>query len=216
MQRLIGGVPWSFSEGKPSSNEKPVVLVSLFKTWLICEDKSTIKSLKEKDMDIYEVIKKRRSVRSYKPDPVKEEKIHRLLEAARLAPSAANRQPLCFVVVKDENTRLQLKKAYDEKWFYTAPLIICACYIPEKAWKRGDGKNYADIDAVIAMDHLIMAATAEGLATCWIAAFKPQFVKSILNLPAGIEPVAMTPVGYPREMPEPTYRKPMEEMVTFI
>ena len=169
-----------------------------------------------KDMDMYEVIKNRRSVRSYKPDPVEKEKIHRMLEAARLAPSAANRQPVCFVVVQDEKTRLQLKKAYDEKWFYTAPLIICACYIPDKAWKRGDGKNYADIDATIAMDHLILAAAAEGLATCWIAAFKPPFVKSILNLPPNVEPIAMTPVGYPLVTPEPTYRKPLEDMVTFI
>jgi len=167
-------------------------------------------------MDIYEIIKKRRSVRSYKPDPVEEEKIQRLLDIARSAPSAANRQPVCFVAVKNEKIRLQLKKAYDEKWFYTAPLIICACYIPEKAWKRSDGKNYADIDAAIAMDHLILAATAEGLATCWVAAFKTSFVKTILNLPPGIEPIAMTPVGYPLEIPEPTYRKPQEEMVTFL
>ena len=167
-------------------------------------------------MNIYYIMKQRRSIRSYKPDPVEEEKLTRILEAARLAPSAANRQPICFVVIKDEKTKQQLKKAYDEKWFYTAPVIICACSIPEKAWKRGDGKNYADIDATIAMDHLILAATEEGLATCWIAAFKVPIIKSILSLPPGMEPVAITPVGYPLDIPESTYRKPLEEMFKII
>lgn len=167
-------------------------------------------------MDIYEIIKKRQSIRSYKPEPVEEEKISRILEAARSAPSAANRQPVYFVVIKNEKTKQLLKKAYDEKWFYTAPIIICACSIPEKAWKRSDGKNYADIDVSIAMDHLILAATAEGLATCWVAAFKVSLVKSILNLPAEMEPLAMSPIGYPLDTSKPTYRKPLEEIVTII
>lgn len=106
--------------------------------------------------------------------------------------------------------------AYQEEWFYTAPVIICVCSIPERAWKRSDGKNYADIDATIVMDHLILAATAEGLGTCWIAAFKAPLLKSILNLPAGVEPIAITPLGYPLNTPEPTYRKPLEEMIKYI
>ena len=167
-------------------------------------------------MNIYELVKKRRSIRSYKPEPVEEEKLSQILEAARSAPSAANRQPIYFIIIKDEKTKLQLKKAYNEEWFYTAPVIICACSIPEKAWKRGDGKNYADIDAAIAMDHLILAATEEGLATCWIAAFKVPIIKFILDLPPGMEPVAITPVGYLLDVPEPTYRKPLEEMVKII
>ena len=167
-------------------------------------------------MDIYEIMKKRRSVRSYKSEPVEEEKLKRILEAALAAPSAANRQPIYFVVIKDEEIKYQFKNAYKAPWFYTAPIIICACSIPEKGWKRNDGKNYADIDATIAMDHLILAATSEGLATCWVAAFKVSVVKSILNLPLGIEPVALTPLGYPLDIPEPTYRKPMEELVQTI
>ncbi|MDN3515315.1 MAG: nitroreductase family protein [Candidatus Brocadia sp.] len=167
-------------------------------------------------MDIYEIIKKRRSVRSYKSEPIEEEKLNRIMGAALSAPSAANRQPIYLVVIKDEKIKRQLKNAYNGEWFYTAPIIICACSIPEKAWKRSDGKNYADIDATIAMDHLILAATAEGLATCWIAAFKAPLIKSILNLPPGIEPVALTPVGYPLNIPEPTYRKPAEEIVQTI
>ncbi len=167
-------------------------------------------------MNIYETIKKRQSIRSYKLEPIEEEKLHRILEAVRSAPSAANRQPIYFVVIKDEKTKQQLKMAYNEKWFYTAPIIICACSTPEKAWKRSDGKNYADIDTAIAMDHLILAATDEGLATCWIAAFKAHLVKSILNLPPEIEPIAMTPIGYPLDTPKPTYRKPLEEILKII
>ncbi len=167
-------------------------------------------------MDIYETMKHRRSIRSYRMEPVEEEKLNRILEAARLAPSAANRQPIYFVVIKDEKIKQQLKKAYNEEWFYTAPIIICACSLPEKAWKRSDGKNYADIDAAIAMDHLILAATAEGLATCWIAAFKVPLVKSILQLSPEIEPVAMSPVGYSLNVTEQTHRKPLEEIVKII
>ncbi|TLD41097.1 MAG: Nitroreductase family protein [Candidatus Jettenia ecosi] len=167
-------------------------------------------------MDIYEIMKKRRSIRSYKPEPVEEEKMHRILETVRFAPSAANRQPVFCVVIKDEKIKQQLKMAYQEEWFYTAPVIICVCSVPEKSWKRSDGKNYADVDATIVMDHLILAATAEGLGTCWIAAFKAPLLKSILNLPAGVEPIAITPLGYPLNTPEPTYRKPLEEMIKCI
>ena len=167
-------------------------------------------------MNFYEVIKKRCSIRSYKPNPVEEEKLNRILEAARMAPSAANRQPICFVIIKDEKTKQQLKRVYDEKWFYTAPIIVCVCSIPEKAWIRSDGRNYADIDAAIAMDHLILAATDEGLATCWVAAFKVSILKSLLKLPPGMEPIAMTPIGYPQDIPEPTYRKPIEDIVKNI
>ena len=167
-------------------------------------------------MNIYNIMKERRSVRSYKKESVPEEKLERILEAARNAPSAANRQPVCFFVIKDEKVKKQLKEAYNEEWFSTAPVIIGVCSIPEVAWKRGDGKNYADIDAAIAMDHLILAATEEGLATCWVAAFKVSVVKSVLHLPPGIEPVALTPLGYPEIMPEPTHRKSLKELVKYI
>jgi len=167
-------------------------------------------------MNFYDIISGRRSVRSYKKEPVEDDKVNRILEAARLAPSAANMQPVCFVVIRDENKKLQLKEAYNEEWFYTAPVIICVCSNSKTAWKRGDGKNYADIDAAIAMDHLILAATIEGLGTCWVAAFKVYVVRSVLNLPPELEPVAMTPVGYPLDIPEPTYRKSFKEIVKFI
>lgn len=88
--------------------------------------------------------------------------------------------------------------------------------MPDKAWKRGDGKTYVDVDVTIAMDHLILAATAEGLGTCWIAAFKPKVIKEVLNIPNNIEPLVLTPLGYPEVIPEPTYRKPLEEIIREI
>jgi len=167
-------------------------------------------------MNFYDVIKTRRSVRGYKPDPVDDRVVDRILDAALRAPSAANRQPWHFVVVRDEAVRLKLKEAYSQNWFWSAPVIVCACGIPKKAWKRSDGKNYVDIDVTIAMEHLILAATAEGLGTCWIGAFQPDVVKEALDLPDGAEPLAMTPLGYPADEPKPTERKPRKETVRFI
>ncbi len=167
-------------------------------------------------MDFYETIKIRRSIRAYKKDPVEEDKLGRIINAARLAPTAANRQPFSLIVVKNEQVKYKLKNAYSQEWFYTAPVIICACASSENAWKRNDGKGYVDVDVAIAMDHLILAAAAEGLGTCWIAAFKPEVVKEALNIPDSLEPLILTPIGYPEIIPEPTFRKPLEELVREI
>ncbi len=167
-------------------------------------------------MDLYEVIRTRRSIRAYKRNSVEEDKLQRILDAAKLAPSAANRQPVHFIVVKNEEVKQKLKGAYSQRWFFTAPIIICACAITDKAWKRNDGKEYVDVDVTIAMDHLILAAFAEGLGTCWIAAFKPDVVKEALNIPDNMEPLILTPLGYPETIPEPTYRKPLSEIVREI
>ena len=167
-------------------------------------------------MEFYEVISKRRSIRAYKKDTVEDSKLSRILNAARLAPTAANRQPYSLIVVKDEETKQKLKDAYSQEWVFTAPVIVCACALPDDAWKRNDGKGYVDVDVAIAMDHLILAASAEGLGTCWIAAFKPEVVREVLNIPDNMEPLVLTPLGYPETIPEPTFRKPLEEMVREI
>jgi nitroreductase len=166
-------------------------------------------------MDFYEVVEKRRSVRGYRKDPVEEDKLQRVLNAARLAPSAANRQPWRFFVVRDAALRAKLLEAYSQKWFVEAPVIICACARPSEAWERGDGKSYADVDVTIAMDHLVLAATAEGLGTCWIGAFKPDRLRSVLGLPPDLEPVALTPLGYPAGAAKPTRRKALDEIVEY-
>lgn len=167
-------------------------------------------------MDFYETVESRRSVRAYRADPVEEDKLERILEAARLAPSAANRQPVHFYVVTDAALRERLREAYSQDWFVQAPVIICACHRESEAWCRSDGKSYADVDLTIAMEHLILAATAEGLGTCWIGAFKPAPLRKILGIPPELEPVAMTPLGYPDEEPSPRPRKALDEIVEFL
>ena len=168
-------------------------------------------------MEFYDVIRARRSVRAYKADPVPQDKLDRILDAVRLAPTAANRQPFTFFVIRDKATRAALKAAYGQPWFYEAPVIICACAEPGVAWKRSDGRNYADVDTTIAMDHLILAATAEGLGTCWIGAFNPEAVRKVLNLPNTLEPIAMTPLGFPTEaMGRPKDRKAISQFVRHL
>ncbi len=166
-------------------------------------------------MDFYETIKRRRSVRAYRANPVEDEKLERALEAARIAPSAANRQPWHFYVIRDEPTRKALLEAYSQQWLADAPVVICACARPAEAWHRSDGKSYADVDVSIAMDHLVLAAAAEGLGTCWIGAFKPDELRQALDIPPELEPVAMTPLGYPDEEPSPRPRKPLSEIVEY-
>jgi nitroreductase len=167
-------------------------------------------------MNLYDAIMTRRSVRSYKPDPIDDEAVERILAAARRAPSAGNRQPVFFYVIKDKDTRRGLLNAYNQEWLATAPVAVVACAEPDDAWKRSDGKCYSDVDVSIAMDHLVLAATAEGLGTCWIGAFKPDVVRALLDIPEHLEPVAMTPIGVPGTEPDGlTPRKPIEEIVEY-
>lgn len=163
--------------------------------------------------DFYALVGARRSIRKYKQDPVEEEKVTRILEAAQIAPSAGNRQPWYFIVIRDETIKSRLKEVYDQEWFYTAPVIICACGAASISWIRKDGKDYRDVDVAIAFEHLVLAATAEGLGTCWIGAFEPEGVKRILGIPEGVEPVALTPLGYPDEAPAAKPRKSAKETV---
>ncbi|MDD2554069.1 MAG: nitroreductase family protein [Desulfotomaculaceae bacterium] len=162
-----------------------------------------------------ELIQKRYSVRSYKPDMVEEDKLAQVLEAACLAPTACNRQPFQFIVIWTAGRKEDLKRIYSRSFFTEAPLVICACAVPGQAWSRMDGVNYSVVDATIAMDHLILAATELGLGTCWIAAFDPDAAREILKLPQGVEPVAFTPLGYPADTPGVKNRKPLSGIIRY-
>jgi nitroreductase len=166
-------------------------------------------------MEFAELIKSRYSVRAYRPDPIEEEKLQGVLQAARLAPTAANRQAIQFVVVRTKGREEELRRIYDRDWFAIAPIVICACGIPAENWVRNDGKNYNDVDVAIAMDHLILAAADAGLGTCWIGAFDPEATKEILGLPEGVEPIAFTPLGYPAVEPGRKKRKDLSELVRY-
>jgi nitroreductase len=166
-------------------------------------------------MEFAELIESRYSVRAYRPDPVEEEKLEGVLQAARLAPTAANRQAIQFVVVRTKGREEELRRIYDRDWFAVAPIVICACGIPAENWVRNDGKNYNDVDVAIAMDHLILAAADAGLGTCWIGAFDPEATKELLGLPEGVEPIAFTPLGYPAVEAGRKKRKDLSELVRY-
>jgi len=166
-------------------------------------------------MEFFTLIDQRYSVRAFKPDEVEAEKLQRVLLAARLAPTAANRQPFQIIVIHTKDRQQELLRIYQRSWFVQAPLVLCICATPEKGWLRRDGKNYCDVDATIAMDHLILAAADMGLGTCWIAAFDPEAARAILGLPKEIEPVAFTPLGYAADEPKPKKRLALEQLVRY-
>ena len=166
-------------------------------------------------MDFSELINTRYSVRTYTPDAVEEDKLQRLLEAARLAPTAANRQPFQLIVIHTAGREEELRRIYRKDWFVQAPLVIGICGIPAEAWVRRDGKSYMDVDVAIVMDHLILAAADLGLGTCWVGAFDPSAAREILALPDDVEPIAFTPLGYPADQPRPKKRKTLSELVRY-
>ncbi len=166
-------------------------------------------------MDFSELINTRYSVRAYTPDAVEEDKLQRLLEAARLAPTAANRQPFQLIVIHTAGREEELKRIYRKDWFVQAPLVIGVCGTPAEAWVRRDGKSYMDVDVAIVMDHLILAAADLGLGTCWVGAFDPSAAREILALPDDVEPIAFTPLGYPADQPRPKKRKTLSELVRY-
>ncbi|MBS7622600.1 nitroreductase family protein [Candidatus Bathyarchaeota archaeon] len=173
-------------------------------------------------MDVFEAIRARRSVRRYKPRPVEREKLERILEAGRLAPSAANRQPWHFVVVTDPSVRDELVMAHERDQFFRstgdllrAPVVIVACADRKRAWVRRDGEEYWKVDVAIAMQNMVLCATEEGLGTCWIGAFSPEATRKILGIPDDIRIVAITPLGYPDESPATSDRRTMQEIVHY-
>ena len=164
-------------------------------------------------MNFLELASKRSSIRGYTAGDIDDSALKQILEAGRVAPSAANQQPCHFIVVRDPQQKQALKDAYAKEWFWNAPAIIVVCIEPHKAWTRMDGKNYATVDGAIAMDHMTLCATDLGLGSCWVGAFDSAKVKKILGLPEGIEPLAMTPLGKPAAEPRPKKRKTMDEML---
>jgi len=167
-------------------------------------------------MEFQELIKQRYSVRAYKPDDVPSNIIDKVLEAARLAPTAANRQSFRLFVIKTAHFKDKLKKIYHREWFIQAPYVIGICANLEGNWVRRDGRNYADVDSAIVMDHVILSATDLGLGTCWIGAFDPDAARKFLDLPQGMEPIAFTPIGYPADNPGIKKRKSVDELVRYI
>ena len=167
-------------------------------------------------MDFSKLIAERYSVRAYRSDTVEDEKLQSVLEAARLAPTAAYRQPFQLIVLHTAGREEEIGKIYRRQWFAQAPLLIAVCAISSLAWVReSDRFNARLIDAAIVADHLILAAANLGLGTCWVAAFNVEAARNILQLPEEAEPVIFTPLGYPADQPGPKTRKPLTDLVRY-
>ena len=166
-------------------------------------------------MDVFEAITRRASIRTYRPDPVPQPKLENVLAAMREAPSACNFQPYRFVVVTDEEVRAQLALACRAQHFVArAPVVIVGCGVPDDAYKRMGGHgNSVDVDVAIAMDHMTLAAAAEGLGTCWIGAFDEPQVRRILQIPDSVRVIALSPLGFPAAPGKPHRRKPLDDLI---
>jgi nitroreductase len=159
-------------------------------------------------MSVFETIRDRRSIRTYKGERIPKDKLDKLLETARLAPSAANRQVWKFIVVEDEQIKNQLVTACNNQAFVgTASQVIAGIGDPAQKWHQ--------VDLAIALEHIVLEAVELELGTCWIGAFNEDEVKKILKIPQDKKVVALLTVGVPAESPAARPRKALEEIVAY-
>ncbi len=168
-------------------------------------------------MDVFEAIKNRKSIRAFEKEPVTEQQIEQLIDAAKCAPSAGNIQPWEFVVVKDHHIKQQLSvAALNQSFIHEAPIVIVAC-ANEARSSQGYGNRGANLyciqDTAAAIQNILLAAHAMGLGACWVGAFREESVRKVLETPSHVRPVAIIPVGYPAEEPAPRRRRSTNEIV---
>ena len=167
-------------------------------------------------MDFYDVIKKRRSIRSYKSDPVPEESIQRIAEAVYFAPSACNMKPWKIKLVTDPELRAQIAANYTQPWLAEAPAIAVIIGNNKQCWQRFEGNPAVDIDVGIAMEHLVLAATAEGLATCWICAYEIKKMNAVLKVTDPWNVLAISPMGFANATPKDVPHKDINKIFEVI
>jgi len=168
-------------------------------------------------MDVFKAIKNRRSIRAFTEDQVSDSEVEKLIEAARFAPSAGNIQPWEFIVVLDQETKKGLREAaLDQAFIEEAPVVIVVC---ANVWRSGQGYGsrginlYSLQDTAAATENMLLAATALGLATCWVGAFREEQVKDMLKIPDGVRPIAIVPIGHAAEKPTPRSRRPSASII---
>lgn len=172
-------------------------------------------------MTLYNLIKKRKSIREYDPyKPIPEDVLIRILDAGRCAPSASNRQPWKILAIRDEILRERVVGCYKGAWLKTAPVILVVIGYRDQAWiRRQDGHSSLEVDLTIAMDHMILAATAENVGTCWIMAFDYDVLREVLELNENQFVSCITPLGYATETalaaPD-SFRKKFEDVIEII
>ncbi|RLG89285.1 MAG: nitroreductase family protein [Thermoprotei archaeon] len=168
-------------------------------------------------MDLFEAIYGRRSIRLFKGDEVNDEKIIKILDAGRWAPSGGNIQPWRYIVVKDKNI-IKLIKMFSPGMFSEPPVLIVICSDKKEAFERGGvlGRDYLSIvDCAMAAQNMMLAAYALGLGTCVIKSFNSKAIREILEIPNHVEPELIIALGYPAEKPTPPPRKPLSD-ITFL
>ena len=168
-------------------------------------------------MDFYEVVRKRRSYRVYKPTMPEKDKIDRILEAARLAPTWANMQGVYYIIVQEpENVKAVWNAVGQLEKFTEAPMFIVGIISEKSSGTNSNGEKYYGVDFGICFEHLILAAAAEGLGTCWIGWFNEEKVKKALNIPKQYRVLGLTPLGYPVKLRgEVTDRKPLNKILHY-
>lgn len=167
-------------------------------------------------MEFKELMRVRKSIRRFKADAVPQEKLDRIMEAARVAPSWANKQCWRFVLVDDAFTRRQLSQTLGKnpsvRAVENAPYVLVVCGIPAESGNH-DGKSYFLSDCGIAMAHIMLAAADEGLGSCFVGGVDEKAVKDILHIPSEVSVVCVTPLGYPDEEPQARSRKSLGELL---
>ncbi|MFW6256734.1 MAG: nitroreductase family protein [Bacillota bacterium] len=166
-------------------------------------------------MSIMETIKKRRSVRAYQDKEVPHDDLEDILNAARLAPSASNKQQWKFIVVKKEELRKKLVSvANEQKFVGQAPVVIAGVALEPDYTMSCEVPSYA-VDLAIALDHITLVAAEKGLGTCWIGAFSQSEARKVLEVPEEYKITALMPLGYPADKPGKKNRKELEEVVSY-
>ncbi len=166
-------------------------------------------------MPLLTEIHKRYSCRAYQDKPIEQEVLDRVLEAARLAPSARNMQEWRFVIVRDPQLRQRMQVAANNQPFVAAaPVIVAACEVSEGYTMRC-GQKAGPIDTAIALEHIALQAAAEGLGTCWIGSFYPDQVREVLQIPRNVEVVELMTMGYPADQPRDKKREPIDRIACY-
>jgi nitroreductase len=165
-------------------------------------------------MDFLELVQSRYACRAYQPRPIEDDKLLRVLEAVRLSPSGSNRQPWKFVMVQDlELKRALVRACANQRFIATAPVVIAGCgLMPDRMMSCGVPGD--PVDVAIALTHLSLAASAEGLASCWVGAFSQDEVREVLGIPLSVKVIELMTIGYPADTPRIKTRKPLSEIIS--
>ena len=163
-------------------------------------------------MTFLDLVKQRYSCRNYQPKGVEQQKLDYIMECVRYAPSAVNFQPWRFRIVTDDADKAKLQSCYDREWFASAPMYVIASILHDEEWVRSDGKHHGDIDIAIAVEHLCLAATEQGLATCWVCNFDAVKCRQLFGIADNEEPAVLIPIGYAADETREKKRKPLADI----